>query len=242
MEALDNIYVLLLLPKRAGNVGSVARVMKNFGVRKLRIVSKKSKITQTFEAKKMAVHAFDILSEATVFPDIKSAIKDLNIVIGTTGKKHKECPERLNLKDLKKILNFSKMNKIGILFGPEDRGLSGDELSYCNFTITIPTSKDYPSLNISHAVSVILYEFFTQINDFEPYKRVLANKESLERMYQKMKEHYLEIGFLDKINPERIMKVLRTIYDRAFLNEREVRILMGIIKQTKWYINKKKGS
>lgn len=238
MSVLKNLYILLHLPKRAGNVGSVARVMKNFGTSNLRIISKK-KILQTFEAKKMAVHADDILANAYVFSSLIDAVADLNIVIGTTGKKHKECPERLNLRELIKIMGLLEKNKIGILFGPEDRGLSGEELSCCNFTLTIPTSKDYPSLNLSHSVAVILYEIFYQLNDFEPYKRILANKESLERMYQKMREHYMEIGFLDKINPDRILKVIRTIYDRALLNEREVRILMGIIKQTKWYINNK---
>lgn len=240
MDILKNLFIILHLPKRAGNVGSTARVMKNFGVHNLRIITKK-KIIETFEAKKMAVHADDILSKAEVFSGLTSALADLNIVIGTTGKKHKESPERLNLRELEKILKLLHKNKIGILFGPEDRGLSGDELSYCNYALTIPTSKEYHSLNISHSVAVILYEIFSQINDFEPYKRTLANKESLERMYQKMREHYMDIGFLDKINPDRIMKVIRTIFDRAYLNEREVRILMGIIKQTKWYINNKKG-
>ncbi|MCX7990844.1 MAG: RNA methyltransferase, partial [Proteobacteria bacterium] len=223
MDILKNLYVILHLPKRAGNVGSVARVMKNFGVYNLRLITSK-KILQTFEARKMAVHADDILSDADVFPNIESAVADLNVLIGTTGKKHKETPERLNLRDLGKILKLLEKNRIGILFGPEDRGLSGDELSFCNFVITIPTSKDYPSLNLSHSVAVILYEIFCQTNDFEPYKRILAKKESLDRMYGRMKEHYLEIGFLDKINPDRIMKVIKTIYDRALLNEREVRI------------------
>lgn len=240
MDNLRNFYVVLHLPKRAGNVGSVARVMKNFGIKNLRIVTSK-KIKETFEAKKMAVHAEDVLANAEIFKELPVALKDLNVVIGTTGKKHKESPIRLNIRDLSQIINLSDKNKVGILFGPEDRGLSGEELSLCNFALNIPASKEYPSLNLSHAVSLVLYEIYLQVNNFEPTKRILASKESLERMYQRMREVYLEIGFLDKINPERIMKVIRSIHDRAFLNEREVRILMGILKQTMWFKDKKGG-
>lgn len=240
MEALNNIYIILLLPKKAGNVGSVARVLKNFNVEKLRIVTKK-KITETFEAKKMAVHAEDVLSGAEIFSNLQSAIKDLNVIIGATGKKHKEIPERLNIRDLGNIISLSQKNKIGILFGPEDRGLSNDEISLCNFSLTIPTSKKYSSLNLSHSVAVVLYEIFQQYHSYEPSKRVLASKESMERLYERMKEVYLEIGFLDKINPERILKVLKNIYDRALLNEREVRILMGVLKQTIWFKNRSKS-
>ncbi len=238
MEGFKNLYVILLLPKKAGNVGSVARVLKNFQVENLRVVTKKKKLTETFEAKKMAVHAEEILKKAEVFSDTESAIADLNLVIGATGKKHKEIPERLNIRDLKKVIDLLGKNKIGILFGPEDRGLSNEEIGLCNFSLTIPASKNYSSLNLSHSVAVVLYEFFQQSQNFEPSKRLLASKESMERMYERMKDVYLEIGFLDKINPNRIITVIRNIYDRALLNEREVRILMGILKQTLWYKNR----
>lgn len=227
------------MPKKSGNVGSVARVMKNFGMNDLRVVSKRNPL-KTFQAKKMAVHAEDILLENKIFLELKDAISDFSIVIGTTGKFHKDAPESVNLNELENFLSYAKENKIAFLFGPEDRGLSGIELSLCNYSLTIPSSKAYPSLNLSHAVGVVCYEIFKKLDvcSSKPSK-VLAKKESLELLYTKMKEFYLEIGFLDKINPDRIMKLLRNIYGRAQLDEREVRVLLGVIKQTKWYVNNK---
>lgn len=236
---LENIGIILLYPKRAGNVGSTARVMKNFGLKDLVIVSKRQ-ISTTFQAKKMAVHAGDILEKSRTVLTLKDAIGPYNIVIGTTGKFHKDAPTEIAISEIKCLLEEAKGSKIAFLFGPEDRGLSGEELSFCNYSLTIPTSKDYPSLNLSHAVAIICYELFTQTVPMPPRPiRRLANKKSLELLYAKMKDLYLEIGFLDKINPERIMKLLRSLYDRAHLDEREVRVLLGILKQTKWYIDHK---
>lgn len=240
MEILDNFGIILLFPKRAGNVGSVARVMKNFGLKHLAIVSKRN-VIDTFQAQKMAVHAEDILKKTKIYSNLKDAICKYSVVVGTTGKFHKDAPTEIEIDEIKDIAAKAKGNKIAFLFGPEDRGLSGDELSYCNYSLTIPTSKEYPSLNLSHAVGIISHEIFKSMATLpKPPERKIAKKESVERLYEKMKEQYLEIGFLDKINPERIMKLLRCIYDRALLDEREVRVLLGVIKQTNWYLKQKK--
>lgn len=240
MDILKNVGVILLFPKRAGNVGSTARIMKNFGIKELTVVSNRN-VLDTFQAKKMAVHAEDILKNARCYRCLRDAIADYNIVVGTTGKFHKDAPTELDINNLNTITEMAKKNRIAFLFGPEDRGLSGEELSYCNYSLTIPTSKEYPSLNLSHAVGIVAYEVFKSSSTMPALpERKIAKKESLERLYWKMKEQYLEIGFLDKINPERIMKLIRTIYDRALLDEREVRVLLGILKQTNWYIKHKR--
>lgn len=240
MDILKNFGIILLYPKKSGNVGSSARVMKNFGINDLSVISSRD-VLNTFQAKKMAVHADDILKKAKRFQTLKEAISGYNIIIGTTGKFHKDAPEAITFTDFNNLLSYADKNKIGFLFGPEDRGLSGEELSFCNYTLTIPTSKLYPSLNLSQAVGIVAYELFTRLNAAPPVSnKKLAKKESFELMYEKMKQLYLEIGFLDKINPERIMKLIRNIYDRAFLEEREIRVLLGIVKQTNWYIKNRK--
>lgn len=239
MTKLENISIMLLNPKRSGNVGSVARVMKNFGLSELIVVSKRE-VVKTFQAKKMAVHASDILDRAKIFLNLEEAVGNFQIIIGTTGKFHKDAPTELCLENLGEILTLTESNRIAFLFGPEDRGLSGEELSLCNYALTIPTSKNYPSLNLSHAACVVAYELFRQRDHGkDAIQKKMATKASMELLYSKMKELYLEIGFLDKINPERIMKLIRRIYDRSALEDREVRILLGIIKQTKWFLNKK---
>lgn len=243
MSYQKNIYFIILFPKRSGNLGAIARVMKNFSFFNLRVVTKK-KILNTFETKKMAVHAFDIIQKAEQYENLHVAISDLNLVIGATGKFHKDSPTLVGVDFLERVVNLAKKNKIGILFGPEDRGLSNEELSLCSYTLTIPANPLYPSLNLSHAVGLVAWEIFKCTVENKKLNRKLARRESMERLYDMMNDVYTEIGFLDKINPTRIMKVLRSLYDRAELDEREVRVLMGILKQSKWYMEhlKKEGA
>ncbi len=239
MILLKNVGIILHLPKRAGNVGSTARVMKNFGIKSLTVVSRRN-LLNTFQAKKMAVHAEDVLKHAKQVYSLKEALNDYTIVVGTTGKFHKDAPTLLSPEEMKELFGYTGKNRIAFLFGPEDRGLSGDELALCSYSYTIPTSPDYPSLNLSHAVGVVAYELFkASLQNIPSQTRKLAGKKSLEFVFSKMEEQYLKIGFLDKINPDRIMKLIRSIYERAALDEREVRILLGILKQTDWYINNK---
>lgn len=236
MKFLENVYIILLYPKRSGNVGSIARVMKNFCLTKLRVVSKR-RILSTFETKKMAVHAYDVIKNAETFNSLDKAISDLSVVIGATGKFHKDAPTEIDTNFFNKFLSLSEKNKVGILFGPEDRGLSNEELAMCSYTLTLPANPDYPSLNLSHAVGIVAWELFKNIESERPKKiRKLVTKENMERLYERMQDVYTEIGFLDKINPARIMKALRSMYDRVEISDRELRILLGILKQTKWYI------
>lgn len=243
MNPLNNIFIILLYPKRSGNVGSIARVMKNFSLKNLRVISKRD-ILYTFETKKMSVHAYDVIENAKVFKNLKNAIADLTVVIGATGKFHKDAPTLIDVDFFSGFLSIAEKNKVGILFGPEDRGLSNEELALCSYTITLPTNPGYPSLNLSHAVGIIAWEIFKRVDLERPKKvRKIVNRENMERLYKMMEDVYTEIGFLDKINPARIMKALRALYDRFEINDRELRILLGILKQTKWYIEHlKKGA
>ncbi len=214
--------------------------MKNFSFSSLRVVSKRS-ILNTFETKKMSVHAYDIIKKAKKYDYLRDAISDLSVVVGATGKFHKDAPTLITIDYLDRLLTLSKENKVGILFGPEDRGLSNEELSMCSYTLTIPANPEYSSLNLSHAVGIVLWEIFKRLNNQKPGKsKKIATKENMERLYNIMEDVYTEIGFLDKINPGRIMKALRSIYDRFELSERELRVLLGILKQTKWYIERLK--
>lgn len=242
MNPLDNIFILLLYPKRSGNVGSIARVMKNFSLKNLRVVSNRN-ILKTFETKKMAVHAYDVIEKAQNYITLSEAISDLSVVVGATGKFHKDAPTLIDVDFFSDFLSLAEKNKVGILFGPEDRGLSNEELAMCSYTITLPTNPNYPSLNLSHAVGIIAWEIFKRIDLERPRKvRRIVTKDNMERLYNMMEDVYTEIGFLDKINPARIMKALRSLYDRIEITDRELRILLGILKQTKWYMEHlKKG-
>ncbi len=232
---LENIRIVLVEPKGSGNIGSVARAMKNMGVKDLAIVG--GARTKSYWARAMAVHAKQILKEARRFSTLREAISDCNLVVGTTCRSglyrsHSVPPREV----ARKIVTATHSGKAGIIFGPEDHGLSNRDLKYCQLLMTIPTHPDYPSLNIAQAVMVCLYEIFLAAEKRLPRERISrAPAESVERLFDKMKRSLLKIGFLDSENPDHILLALRRILGRAGLEEKDVRVLTGLFSQIEWY-------
>lgn len=153
--------VVLVKPEHDLNVGSVARVMKNFGCKQLFLVQPQCKLG--FDAVLFAKHSKEVLENARKFRSLKDALKDCDYAIATTG-----VPKRYR-KALKNLATIgeavSKLNpaeKIAFVFGSESAGLSKAELEQCDIVATIPASAEHPVLNLSHAVAACLYEGFKQ--------------------------------------------------------------------------------
>jgi len=232
---LDRITIILHSPLHPGNIGSAARAMKNMGLSRLRLVSPcdfKCDIAEW-----MAVSAKDILHRAEVFDDLKTAVSGSNFLIGTIPPdRPRFISEVLTPRKLtERLLKIHPEDRISILFGPEDRGLSNQELDLCHEFVSIPSHPDYPSLNLAQAVMVIAYEIFsTAENQGGIETRPLADVISMEQMFRHIEETLSSIGFLGRENPDHIMRDLHRIFGRAHLNEREVRILRGIFRQVNW--------
>ncbi|MGH7773927.1 MAG: RNA methyltransferase [Candidatus Binatia bacterium] len=232
---LDNIRILLVEPKGSGNIGSVARAMKNMGLKDLSIVG--GGRTKSFWARAMAVHAGEILNGAHRFTTLREAVADCALVVGTTCRaglyrSHSRSPQEVATK----IVAAAHSGKTAIVFGPEDHGLSNRDLKYCQWLITIPAHPDYPSLNVAQAVMICLYEIFLAAMKTAPREMITrAPAESVERLFDRMRRSLLKIGFLDSQNPEHILLALRRILGRAGLEEKDVRILNGLFRQIEWY-------
>ena len=232
---LENIRIVLVGPKGSGNIGSVARAMKNMGLKNLAIVG--GGRTKSFWARAMAVHAKDILQEARRFGTLREAVADCGLVVGTTCRGglyrgHSRSPREV----AERILSSARSAKCALVFGPEDHGLSNRDLKYCQQLITIPTHSDYSSLNVAQAVVICLYELFLAARKKVPLEMISrADAESIERLFDRMKRSLLKIGFLDAQNPEHILLALRRILGRAGLEEKDVRILTGLFRQIEWY-------
>jgi len=232
---LENIRVVLVEPKGSGNIGSVARAMKNMGLRKLAIVGRGR--TGTFWARAMAVHASDILREARRFSTLRDAVSDCDLVIGTTCRgglyrSHSRPPREL----APRIVSAACSGKVALVFGPEDHGLSNRDLQHCQWLLIIPANPDYASLNVAQAVMICLYEIFLAAVENPPQEAIKrARAESVERLFDRMRRSLLKIGFLDPQNPDHILLGLRRILGRAGLEEKDVRILIGLFRQIEWY-------
>lgn len=232
---LANIRIVMVRPHGSGNIGSVARAMKNTGLRDLAIVGKAH--TRSFWARAMAVHGGDVLNEAREYDSVRQAVADCTLVVGTTCRTglyryHSRTPREV----AGEIIAAAQVEKVALIFGPEDHGLSNDDLKYCQLLTTIPTHPEYQSLNVAQAAMICLYEVYLASLD-EPKVNILARAraEDIERLYDRMRRSLLKIGFLDSNNPEHMLFAFRRILGRAGLEEKDVRILTGLFRQIEWY-------
>jgi tRNA/rRNA methyltransferase len=227
---LDSLSVVLVRPKFPENLGSVARAMKNMGLARLVVVSGCCPLHAN--AYKLASGAEDILERAEEFPTLREAVSGMGCVVGMTSRGGKERDPDLTPEAMaRKLIPLSQKNWIGLVFGSEKEGLTNEELSLCHLYARIPSMESFPSLNLAHAVMVVAYVLFRFSTEILEKERRLAPAEEVERMFEHMEKMLLRIGFLDPSNPKRIMRVLRRLFGRSQMAEREVQILQGIWSQ-----------
>ena len=232
------ISIALVEPENAGNVGAVARVMKNFDFKELILIDPKCNHLSK-DALDRASHARDILKKAKT-ADI-SVISSFDIAVATTSKlgtdyniprspiDPKQLAEKVSETGLK-----SRKNRIVIVFGRESHGLSNEEVNLCDFVVSIPSSSDYPAMNLSHSVAVILYEIHSLLGK----KKIGSNfpligeaeKKQLFRMIDDMLDR---LEFATKEKKETQRRLWRRMVTKSFMTKREAFALMGCIKKIK---------
>lgn len=237
-----NLRVILVEPLYDGNVGSVARAMKNFGFSELVLVNP-CKIEDFGLA--MASHARDVLMMARSFTTLEEALAGSDLVVGTTGKRLDEAQHHLRLhlrvpcltpRELAKKLS-GKEGTVALLLGREDCGLNSEELALCDMLVSIPTSSDYPVMNLSHSAAVLFYELAQTEGEREDECKVeMASGETLALLREKSAQLLRETSYpLHKVDFTLLM--LRRILGRAELTQREARTLLGLIKRMRWQIS-----
>lgn len=222
------IRVVLVEPMYQGNVGSVARAMKNFGYSDLVMVNP---CKLEGQARAMSSHARDVLEGARITSTLEEAVKGADLLIGTTGVSSLKTGEHIRLplytvKEIKeKLKGYS--GTIAVLFGREDNGFSNDELKGFDMLITVPTSEIYPIMNLSHAVAIVLYE----LSELEGGSKPLAEGFDLQLLYEHLDELLEEIDY-PAHKKDKTSLMLRRIFGRAGLTPREVQTLRGIIRKS----------
>ena len=236
---LARLRIVLVRPKYSGNIGAVARAMRNFGVEDLMLVNP-APIRRDW-ADAMAVHARDVLDSMQVHDSLRAAVSECGLVVGTTCRaglyrEGARFPEVL----APEIAAALKTNRVAFVFGREDSGLTNEDLRCCHKLLTIPTDPAFASLNMAQAVLLCCYTVFRAVGnepteDFPAVPAPLAAAERQELMYERLKVALLQVGFLHRDNPDHIMHALRRILGRAGLEDRDVRIFLGIAHQIEWY-------
>ena len=153
--SLNNVFFILVRPQMGENIGSVARAIKNFNIRNLRIVNPKCNWPNQ-KAIAVSVGAKDVLRSSKIYNSIDKSVGDLDIIFATTSRIRKVNKKIISILDIKKKLK--KKQKIGIIFGPEASGLSNDEVNCADYLVKIPTNKKFSSLNLSHSAIIFCFE------------------------------------------------------------------------------------
>ena len=243
-DPLRNIAIVLVRPQFAGNIGSVSRAMKNMGLSRLILVSPEQDPLSP-EGKMMATSAKDLLEKAEIFHGQEDALVGFRWIAGTSARKGRNRGPFITPREISaEIIGHARSIPVAILFGPEDRGLTNEELAPCRALISMPTHPHLPSLNLAQSVMLLCYELRMAAlalpggGESAPgLGPPLAEFQKVEKMYAHLEDLLLRIGFLDANNPKRIMHTLRRIFGRANLSDRDVAILRGIFRQLEWYAN-----
>ncbi|MCX7105984.1 MAG: RNA methyltransferase [Methylococcales bacterium] len=234
---LSHIKIILVETSHPGNIGAVARAMKNMNISNLWLVS--PKIFPSAEATSRASGADDILARATACSSLQEAIADCNMVIGASARcRTISWPEMTPRECAKKIAITEPGNKVAIIFGRENSGLKNHELDLCHFLLRIPCNSEYSSLNIAAAVQVVCYELFIAAGRQEAIvigdrgKTPKATATQMESFYTHLYQALTDIGFMHPDKSKSIMRRLRRIYNRIELDIKELDILRGILRMS----------
>jgi tRNA/rRNA methyltransferase len=240
--SLPYVAVVLVEPQSPGNIGMVCRAMANFGASDLRLVNPCPHLHP--EARKFAVAANHLLGEARLYPDLASALADLQLTVATTRRGGRLRGELLDIAAVPALAaGLPQEGRLGLVFGREDAGLTSEEVALCSYAATVATAAEVGSLNLAQAVLLFLFELSRGRNSVPlpmPAAAPPAQGE-MEALFGQMEEILTRIAFLNPRHPEGVMNTLRRILHRAGLDARDLALLRGMWSQIGWSIRDWRG-
>ena len=236
---LKNITIILHRPRYPENIGAAARAACNMGIGHLKLVQPEN--YDVTKVMRLATHAAShLIEKIEIYNNLYDAVSEFNYIVGTTarlgGERHVvTSPSNIG----EKLISISPKNRVAIIFGPEDRGLSNEDIRFCHILVNIPTV-DFSSINLGQAVMIICYEICKARTD-KSKKNIcrLADRHELEGMYDQLKDILVRINYINPENPNYWMIKLRDFFNRVQLRAREVSVIRGICRQINWYGNKR---
>ncbi len=239
LERLSNIQVVLVRSKFPENIGAAARAIANMGLGGLRLVAPERLWPEPM-ARLASSGGQAVLAAMQVYPDLASALGDCLAALATTARVGRRrgrlsSPRRL----APQMLELAEMGKVALVFGPEDKGLSTEEVDACGFTCSIPTA-EAASLNVAQAVVVLAYEMRQAALEASeeglgaPTRPKPASLEELEGLKQHLQEALVEMGAISPENPAHFFRPFKTTLERSGITSREVRAWHGLARQALW--------
>jgi tRNA (cytidine32/uridine32-2'-O)-methyltransferase len=229
---LDAIRFVLIGTTHPGNIGAVARAMKNMGLSRLCLV--RPKLFPSAEATARASGADDLLEHARVCDTLDEALAGCRLVVGTSARlRTVEWPRLDPRQCARRLLDEAPHGDVALLFGRESSGLSNEELDRCHYLVHIPANPEYSSLNIAQAAQILAYELLVEAGGppvaAEPPPPEPATAEMMEGFFAHLRQALEEIGFADPQQSDRLQRRLRRLFLRARPDRDELNILRGVL-------------
>ncbi len=238
---LNHIAIILVRPKIPENIGAAARIAWNMGITRLIVV--RDSLPDREAMAKMATHkAAHLIDTMEMYPNLPEALASFTVVVGTTARRGRQrfvtqTPREMVDVLLPQLAN----NQVAIIFGPEDTGLTNDDLKYCHMASAIPTA-DFSSLNLAQAVAIHCYELHYGIIHAAKDMHLspqLATSFELESMYAYLEKSLRNIDFMDEVSDTYWMSNIRNFFGRMQLTSKDANIIRGISKK---FLLQQKGS
>jgi tRNA/rRNA methyltransferase len=233
---LEHFAIVLNRPRFPENIGSAARAARNMGISNLILVDPENPDKEKMLYLATRIGA-ELIESMKTYDTLREAVAEFNYVVGTTARtggirRAIKLPRSL----APYLARLSEKNRIALVFGSEDRGLTNDEIRLCHAIVTIPTT-EHSSVNLAHAVIIICYEIFMTeipVNDAPVPK--LADSRDIEAMYDHLKQILVEIDFIKDDNPDYWMMNIRRAFAKTHLTSKDVATVRGICRQIEWRI------
>lgn len=245
---LRNCRVVLVRPHYAGNLGSVARAMANFGLSDLVLVAPYC-FPSDLEARRMATHGLPVLDASRTVPELGDALADCVLTVATSGLTAGIAKRGMigtPAEVLPHLLQAAAGGPVGLVFGPEPHGLTNDEIGRCHGLVHIPVDPACPSLNLAQAVTVCGYElrkaWSAAVNAERvalPSRPAVAAHAEQERAYEHLREALTAVGYLYGTRADSLMHAVRQLLGRAGPSSQEVRLLHGLARQLLYVAGKR---
>lgn len=225
--ASSRLGVVLVRPHTPANLGSAARASRNFGVEDLRLVEPAAPVDE--ESRRLASGADAVLDGLRRFPTLSEAVAEFDAVVATSSLRGREEQRFLALEDLPRFLaDLGEGARTAFVFGPERSGLTEEERSRASACLRLPTRPDFPTLNLSHAVAVVLAVASLPAQPRLPAEEPWAPAADVDGALEHWDRALDAIGFYDTGHPERSLRDWRRIVAGRPLTRREVAILRGV--------------
>ena len=247
---IENIRVVMVETTHPGNIGAAARAMKTMGYNNLYLV--KPKIYPNAEATARAAGADDILGRVVVCDTLEEALQGCVTVVASTARPRSILHSVFTPREYApKLSEMLKLGPVALVFGRESSGLSNEELEYCNAVLQIPTNPKFSSLNVASAVQILCYEF-NQLLQSDAVDKIdaesddkgktrLATADEMTYFYDHLEQSMIDVGFLNPQQPRKLMRRLKSLFNRAHMDENEVSILRGFLAAVRETVTKTKS-